>query len=131
MSFVDNVKYVQHVENNTPRLLVLKNYFRRATKRFGFLNHILLDVIIPKVVFLVVSPEFICIRVGWQSIFEEGVVTPVFEYFNDIVILRNDLTDLYLFNFCRRRDGAMDVPSGLISNAEARNILRCWERITL
>jgi hypothetical protein len=77
MSFVDNVKYVQHVENNTPRLLVLKNGFWRAIKRFSFLNHILLDVIIPKVVFLVVSPEFICIGVGWQSILRK-VLSPQF-----------------------------------------------------
>ncbi len=79
MSFVDNVKYVQHVENNTPRLLVLKNCFWRAIKRFGFLNHILLDNMVSLEVFLTVNPEFICIGVGWRSIFEEGAATPVFE----------------------------------------------------
>ncbi len=99
MSFVDTIKYVQHVVNNTPRLLVLKNCFRRAIERFGFLNHILLDVIISKVVFLAVSPDFICIGVGWQSILEEGVATLVFEYFNDIVILLNGLDGLVCLQF--------------------------------
>ncbi len=94
MSFVDNVEYVQHVEDDTPRLLVLKNDFRQAIKTFSLLNLKLLDNIVSLEVFLTVNPKCVCVGVGWQGFFEDGIITPVFEDVNDIVILVNGLDRL-------------------------------------
>ncbi len=65
MSFVDDVKYVQHVEDNAPRLLVLENDFWQAIETFSLLNLKLLDIIVSLDVILTEIPTCVCIGVGW------------------------------------------------------------------
>jgi hypothetical protein len=70
---------------------VLENTLRGPIDRLGFLNLELLDIVVSMVVFLTKTPNRGCILVIWMGVCKNGIIAPVPEDVDDVVVLFDSL----------------------------------------
>ncbi len=91
MSLADDIEDIKHVKDNPAGLFVLENTLRGPINRLGFLNLDLLDVVVSMVVFLTKTPNRGCVLVIWMGVCKNGIIAPVPEDVDDVVVLLDSL----------------------------------------